>query len=373
MWAYLPMFLCTRAMGASSLASPLPESSSRPSSTARLSRTCKRSLRFASETGISMMPQSGTMQERLTVGQWLAWLTSLQRDSPVNLTPRRASEGEQMTPETSGPIQRVLLGRLNPDTCSWRIQESSSAKVSSQRMRTRFWLTLPRWGMTANGELWVLEMSEHPTGGTGGGAWPTPKASVEHHGLPRPHDRGDLQAASLLWPTPRAEERMQYNSRDSGMALSRRASEWPTPLEGDVTGGRTTKGKDRPGETGLRLTAQEWVTPRAEEARHSGRQTDSGHQKQLVVQAVTWATPTTRDHKDGANPSERAPTAGLLGRQAPRTPMLGQESSTNGPNSRRRLNPLFVEWLMGLPIGWTDLEPVAMASYRRWYESFCDC
>jgi hypothetical protein len=28
-----------------------------------------------------------------------------------------------------------------------------------------------------------------------------------------------------------------------------------------------------------------------------------------------------------------------------------------------RLNPTWVEWLMGWPIGWTDLEPLAMDRY----------
>ena len=35
-----------------------------------------------------------------------------------------------------------------------------------------------------------------------------------------------------------------------------------------------------------------------------------------------------------------------------------------------QLNPTWVEWLMGLPIGWTDLKPLAMESYRLWWQSF---
>ncbi len=30
---------------------------------------------------------------------------------------------------------------------------------------------------------------------------------------------------------------------------------------------------------------------------------------------------------------------------------------------KRKLNPLFVEWLMGLPLGWTAFELVEMGSY----------
>jgi len=33
------------------------------------------------------------------------------------------------------------------------------------------------------------------------------------------------------------------------------------------------------------------------------------------------------------------------------------------------MNPEFVEWLMGWPIGWTDFEPLAMDKFRRWLRS----
>ena len=36
-------------------------------------------------------------------------------------------------------------------------------------------------------------------------------------------------------------------------------------------------------------------------------------------------------------------------------------SSDNG-----RLNPDWAEWLMGWPIGWTDLKPLAMDKFHEW-------
>lgn len=84
-----------------------------------------------------------------------------------------------------------------------------------------------------------------------------------------------------------------------------------------------------------------------------------------------WATPTSRDHKDGVNPSNKVETNSLLGRQAPRTPMLGPQSSENAQTSRRRLNPQFVEWLMGWPMGWTSLAASNCKSseteWSRWW------
>lgn len=157
-----------------------------------------------------------------------------------------------------------------------------------------------------------------------------------------------------------------------------------------------------------------WATATSHERTHAPRAVDHG--EQLANQVDTWPTPTSRDHKDGASPSEAVPTNGLLGRAAPRwqtpsvvdssgrdytypggdktkpfptlvgqayrhspqappTPMPGGGSSSGGPTSRllspieeihemRRLNPNFVEWLMGWPIGWTACEPAVTASYH---------
>ena len=56
-----------------------------------------------------------------------------------------------------------------------------------------------------------------------------------------------------------------------------------------------------------------------------------------------WPTPLARDHQDG-DATANVPTNGLLGRAVPRDP-------TSRPG---RLNPDWVEMLMGFPIGWTD-------------------
>lgn len=69
-----------------------------------------------------------------------------------------------------------------------------------------------------------------------------------------------------------------------------------------------------------------------------------------------WATPTRRDWKDGSNPSAKAPTKSLLGRQAPRSG-IGGELYSRKLRSSLRLSPWFEEWLMGFPHGWTALRP----------------
>jgi len=38
-----------------------------------------------------------------------------------------------------------------------------------------------------------------------------------------------------------------------------------------------------------------------------------------------------------------------------------------------KLNPTWVEWLMGWPLGWTDLEPLAMGRFRLWLQQHGGC
>ena len=43
------------------------------------------------------------------------------------------------------------------------------------------------------------------------------------------------------------------------------------------------------------------------------------------------------------------------------------------PTPPMRLNPNWVEWLMGWPIGHTDLKPLATARYQEWQQQHGSC
>ena len=76
----------------------------------------------------------------------------------------------------------------------------------------------------------------------------------------------------------------------------------------------------------------------------------------LQSAAKWWPTPNKRDWKDsGATQGNRhSPNLGTAVHRA--TPAGGT------------LNPDWVEWLMGWPIGWTGLAPLETDKFQQWYE-----
>ena len=102
-----------------------------------------------------------------------------------------------------------------------------------------------------------------------------------------------------------------------------------------------------------------WPTPLAQEAKH-GTVTDwemttdhAGTKGSLRVAAVKsmWPTPATRDHKGGYQ-------GGRIrnGKVSWDTLDVAVQHTDNQEKTGGQLNPIFVEWLMGYPEGWTDLK-----------------
>jgi hypothetical protein len=83
----------------------------------------------------------------------------------------------------------------------------------------------------------------------------------------------------------------------------------------------------------------------------------------------SWPTPMAAD--DGKKVTTSSLQAGLIGRASgfygPLIPTIAQDGRTLYTSSRA-LNPRFVEWLMGFPIGWTALQPLETASYQQWQQ-----
>ena len=71
---------------------------------------------------------------------------------------------------------------------------------------------------------------------------------------------------------------------------------------------------------------------------------NGGTNGKAKMKAMLWPTPTAHDAKD----SGTAPSEGLR-----KSPCLAFKAGG-------QLNPTWVEWLMGWPLGWTDLKPLEM-------------
>lgn len=164
-----------------------------------------------------------------------------------------------------------------------------------------------------------------------------------------------LEHQSRIWSTPRASdpEKAGPNMRGTkgDVPLPAQAVNWPTPRT--ITGG---------GES-------------AERKKELGREKAGGGDLQAAVQ--NWPTPATRDYK-GANSTDHVTINGTGRMHMGQLPNFVEHAFRSsppdpptpaGPTSspeRRTLNPLFVEWLMGWPIGWTGSAPVETASFHWW-------
>jgi hypothetical protein len=128
-----------------------------------------------------------------------------------------------------------------------------------------------------------------------------------------------------------------------------------------------------------------WPTPLSQDAKHSGyAKSGPGMANKLSYAVVKWPTPNARDWKDTGE-SQGTRKSPNLGTMVHRTPLWPTPTaSTGGPEPDGKtgrklvtqvqqktqaggaLNPTWVEWLMGWPIGWTDLEPLATDKFQQW-------
>jgi hypothetical protein len=191
-------------------------------------------------------------------------------------------------------------------------------------------------------------------------------------------------AVFRLWPTPMAgshdRDTLKLDPRAQRCAGTKRqidlhtaARNWPTPVPSQMTGDYTRDSGDRRKERlTLKGLAKQWRTPTASQADKGGpNNRDSSGALQPTAQAIRWATPTASDGKGGPGRGRQKKGGDNLRPQIVsfHHSRLASTTSTGGGNTSRTiivLNPLFVEALMGLPIGWTELQRPAMESFRSW-------
>lgn len=202
-----------------------------------------------------------------------------------------------------------LWATFDPVACSWKTsQECLPLQGMESATSCESW---PVSGMTQGGRAFQRRKPGPLTPGTDSGFWPTARAEDSesagaHRGVP-----DTLTAATRAWATPQSRDyKNGVQPGHKGKApLNVEAGKWATPKS-------TTSGPDY--------------------ARAGRRDTHGSGADDLVTQAARLS-----------HPAPPHPTTG--------TP--GPKSSEPAP----KLNPQFVEWLMGYPIGTTACEPWATA------------
>ena len=180
---------------------------------------------------------------------------------------------------------------------------------------------LPRWGMTRSGFVF-----QHPTS-----------------------ERPISETASGLWPTPTVP--------NGGRSM--------TP-EMVMNGGYTPSGQKR--QIGLENAVRYWPTPKANDAEKRGNFDVTNPRNGLPAADKRWPTPTKSDHK-GSGPTMIRSDGKLRGDRLD----YATERAPDGTSTGGQLNPTWVEWLMGWPLGWTDLKPLGMDKFREWQLQHSPC
>lgn len=256
------------------------------------------------------------------VGKWIASLPA----TPVNRSPSPASAAATKTLGTSGPECAGSLVRCG--------REPSSSKTSAG---TYVWegrkssSTYTAWATALRRACLLRRKSAPRTAGSGGSAsqatdnWPTPDANVFQDGMRCTQEEWDARRLKL--------KAHAGNGNGCGTPLAMASNLWVTPQT--PGGGGKVRGQGRGNELLLPGQAEAvslWATPLQADA--GEKQTARSHQNSLMSQSY--------------------------GPQVLGTLKRGQPCPVS-------LNPLFVEWLMGLPVGWTACAPVGTGPprYRR--------
>lgn len=286
--------------------------------------------------------------------------------------PERVPDSTGHDPD-SGASSPESFARFDRLTSSWRTPQCSLLAGLDE-----FSGTWPQWGMMRAGECSAQSMPAHLIAGSGSGFgrnWPTPDARDSQPegieaGLRRmaKYSTCGLQTAVKAWPTPTATlgtkgGRITPRKGSEGGTLIEAVSArttWPTPRAND--GGKRGNFDLTNPRNGLAAAAKLWPTPQAQDAKQNGPRLNSA--AVMLGQAVifpesiaerereTIPTPCSTDWKGSMKDGQR------------RGQLTDPAHGVIPPGGA--LNPTWVEWLMGWPLGWTDCAVSATDRCQQW-------
>jgi len=140
-----------------------------------------------------------------------------------------------------------------------------------------------------------------------------------------------------MWPTPSANKITQ-----SGEVLNSDG----TPWDGKS---KPHNAKGQPIQTALTDAVRLWPTPKAKQRGDCPAERRRKYPNLESEVKTRYATPQARDFRTGSKKRFNKPK---------RTKNLDDQIGG-------QLNPTWVEWLVGLPFGWTVLDALEISSYRN--------
>lgn len=313
-----------RASKGSGAASRRSSRTSARSRTAKPTRSATPSSALAWTTDGWIVPRSGLTYEPWTDERGVAaWISSLAA-RPARDFPSPASAAASTTPATFSPTPSASSESVSRQGSFW--------KMCLARCRTSFMSSCPsyrQWATELRQDSSARRTSARPTGESGSSCsvtWPTvdqfsdsPSANKRANQKNRQSNNTLAAAALNLWPTAQANDGTGSGYREvyHGEQLANQVSRLGLPVPRSGIGG-----------------------PKSLSGGPNSRQ--------------LWATPNAADGTGGHHPSEVSAKRGgnrTLNRNL-------QEM-----DYPLRLNPLFVEWLMGLPCSWTVAVPGAVRAF----------
>ena len=296
--------------------------------------------------------------------------TSFVADSHVKTSakPENVPESRELA-RGFGLSSPALLGWLDLDTCVLKTYQVCLFQEQCEEW-SETWPDAGMWELTS---VYELRTSELRISESESSSWPTATVDDAKSSGSRAystesgrHPGTTLTDAIRMWPTARAEDSESCGNHPDAMdSLTGATRNWATPNAHD---GRRS-GSDAASTQGanLKRDAENWATPQAHD-NHGGKSSEQieamrlkngSGVRNLNEDVQIWQTPGTDSFR--TRRGERKDEIGLD--QQARffhdllpAPMIpdGPLSSKPDRTSRRRLNPRFVEWLMGFPIGWTE-------------------
>ena len=294
----------------------------------------------------------------------------LRQAFPANHSALQERKKAKTTTGISGRKRSNVFAMFDPDTHSWRTSQVCLVLGTSAKSSLRW----PKQGLMRDGVCSELTMSVPRTDVKGSGSRlpaKTPSAADAYTGNMKKDEFKFGNSGSLAQEV------------ESGFLETHRM--WPTPNTMDSMKGRTpeelkkqatyNKGKWGPKlQTGNLRDAVMWPTPDTQNHRDGSKlrkdnNLDQGGRHGVSLHHAVdhaekmWPTPTKSDHK-GSGPTMVRKDGKLRGDRLD----YATERNSDGSPTGGQLNPNWVEWLLGWPIGWTDLKPLAMGKYQQWLQ-----